>query len=656
MTVRGANVDAVQTGLDPCRFRLGHLPAAGSGRLAEPRTASIRQAHMDVSDYAAIGDCRTVALVSKQGAIDWLCLPNPSSPSYFGALLDSERGGMLSIRPQNLIWTERNYIDGTNVLQTTFHCAHGTLDVTDFITLETSEQQRHGLRPAHELIRLLDCTEGEISAEITYQPRPGYARHLPRLVNRHRLGWMCHCDGLGAFLQSDFDLNLAGESTLQANVKLQIGERRQLAFSVCENDIGVLLPLEQEATDRLNATTKWWKDWSEQCTYEGPYRKQVIRSCLALKLLTFSLSGAVLAAPTTSLPIGATGERNWDYRYCWLRDSSLVLEAFMQLGFQEESRAFLGWLLHATAQTQPRLQVMYDVYGRTGLTERELHYLRGHNGVGPVRIGNGAHSQLQLDIYGEVICAAAAFVAAGGMLDKTERKLLVGLGGVVCSLWRKPDQGIWEARSAPRHYTYSKVMCWVALDRLLEIHGILSFDANVEAWVRERDLIREDIEKNAFDADLNAYVAYYGSKQPDASLLLLARHGYVAADDPRMVGTCSFIEKHLRTQALLYRYPPDPNADGVGGAEGFFALCSFWLVDYLSLAGQRARAVGFFEQLLGLANDVGLYAEEFSPHDYSLRGNFPQAFTHIGLITAALSLARREREGERCGNGSLNAA
>jgi GH15 family glucan-1,4-alpha-glucosidase len=426
-------------------------------------------------------------------------------------------------------------------------------------------------------------------------------------------------------------------------------------FSACENDVAVLSPLGQESTDRLNATIEWWKRWCAQCTYSGPYVKQVIRSCLALKLLTFSLSGAVLAAPTTSLPVAATGERNWDYRYCWLRDSSLVLEAFMQLGFQEESRAFLGWLLHATAQTQPRLQVMYDIYGRTNLTERELHHLRGHNGIGPVRIGNGAHSQLQLDIYGEVACAAATFVAAGGTLDSTERKLLAGVGGIVCSLWSKADQGIWEARSAPRHYTYSKVMCWVALDRLLQIHRSLPFDTNVEVWVRERERIREDIDKNGFDTQLNTYVAYYGGKQPDASLLLLARHGYVAANDPRMIGTCSFIEKHLRTDALLYRYRPNADADGVDGEEGFFALCSFWLIEYLSLAGQRARATELFEQLLSFANDVGLYAEEFSAQDRSLRGNFPQAFTHIGLITAALAL-QSESQGGRRGDGSRDAA
>ncbi len=610
---------------------------------------------MDVSDYAAIGDCRTIALVSKHGSVDWLCLPNPSSPSFFGALLDSERGGLLSVQPQNLLWSEREYLDRTNVLQTTFHCEHGTLRVTDFITLETSDRQRHVLRPEHELIRLLECTQGEVSAKITYQPRPGYARRLPRVVDRRRLGWMCHCDGLGAFLQTDFDLNPVGKSALEGEVKLRAGERRQLVFSACENDVAVLLPLGQESTDRLNATIEWWKNWCAQCTYSGPYVKQVIRSCLALKLLTFSLSGAVLAAPTTSLPVAATGERNWDYRYCWLRDSSLVLEAFMQLGFQEESRAFLGWLLHATAQTQPRLQVMYDIYGRTNLTERELHHLRGHNGIGPVRIGNGAHSQLQLDIYGEVACAAATFVAAGGALDSTERKLLAGVGGIVCSLWSKADQGIWEARSAPRHYTYSKVMCWVALDRLLQIHRSLPFDTNVEVWVRERERIREDIDKNGFDTQLNTYVAYYAGKQPDASLLLLARHGYVAANDPRMIGTCSFTEKHLRTDALLYRYPPNADADGVDGEEGFFALCSFWLIEYLSLAGQRARATELFEQLLSFANDVGLYAEEFSAQDRSLRGNFPQAFTHIGLITAALAL-QSESQGGRRGDGSRDAA
>lgn len=611
---------------------------------------------MDVSDYAAIGDCRTIALVSKQGSVDWLCLPNPSSPSFFGALLDSERGGALTVRPRGLLRIERKYLDGTNVLQTRYHCERGVLVVTDFISLESNDQQCLALRPEHELIRLLECERGDVSAEIAYRPRPGYARRPPRLVNRGRLGWMCHSSGLVAFLQSDLELVPCGEAALQGEIALRAGERRQLVFSACENDVGVLIPLGEEAAQRREATIQWWKNWCAKCTYEGPHRDQVIRSCLALKLLTFSLSGAVLAAATTSLPVADTGERNWDYRYCWLRDASLVLEAFLQLGLREESRAFLGWLLHATALTQPRLQVMYDVYGRTRLKEYELTHLRGHQGVGPVRIGNGAHSQLQLDIYGEVICATAAFVSAGGSLDSTELKLLAGLGATVCSCWREADHGIWEARGAPRHYTYSKVMCWVALDRLLEIHRTLPFDADAERWSRERERIREEIDANGFDADLNSYVAYYGSRQPDASLLLLARYGYVSPTDPRMVGTCSFIERQLSVDGLLYRYPPGSDSDGVGGEEGFFALCSFWLIEYLSLANQQERAIELFARLLGLANDVGLYAEEFSPDDHALRGNFPQAFTHIGLITAALALARAKRKGDGSGDRRLDAA
>ena len=615
--------------------------------LPELPCEQIRLCAMNVSDYAAIGDCRTIALVSKSGSVDWLCLPNPSAPSFLGALIDSEHGGTLAVQPKDLLYSDRGYMEGTNVLQTRFHCKGGALQVTDFITMESAHRNRDSLRAKHELIRLLECKEGEVDVRITYQPRPGYARGVPRLFNRRRLGWMCQNGGLAAFLQSDIDLDLTAQATLQGNVTLRAGERRQLVFSACDNDLGVLLPLGQEAFERLHATVQWWQSWSNCCTYRGPYRGEVIRSCLALKLLTYSLSGAVLAAATTSLPVAATGERNWDYRYCWLRDSSLVLRAFLQLGFQEESRAFLGWLLHATALTQPRLQVMYDVYGRVGLTERELKHLRGHNGVGPVRIGNGAHSQFQLDIYAEVVCAAAAFVHAGGVLEIEERKLLAGLGKMVCSLWREADKGIWEARTAPRHYTYSKVMCWVALDQLLQIDRTLPFDADVEMWQLERDRIRQDVEKHGFNTDLNAYVAHYGSGQPDASLLLLSRYGYIAADDPRMVGTCRFIERHLSVNGLLYRYPPNQRSDGVEGAEGFFALCSFWLVEYLCAAGQRSRAIELFERLVSLANDVGLYAEEFSSTDYSLRGNFPQAFTHIGLITAALALSKSAKRGEQ---------
>jgi GH15 family glucan-1,4-alpha-glucosidase len=612
---------------------------------------------MNVSDYAAIGDCRTIALISKHGAVDWLCLPKPSSTSFFGALLDADAGGTLAVRPKEVLSIDRGYIGSTNVLNTRFQCRGGALTVTDFIRLAPSDEQRDSLRAEHELIRLLECTEGKVNLEIIYRPRPGYARDVPRLIDRGRLGWMCQRGGLAAFLQTDIELGLLADATLCGRVTLQAGEQRQLVFSACENDANVLLPLGNETTRALETTLEWWRNWSQQCSYRGAYRSEVIRSCLALKLLTFSLSGAVLAAATTSLPVASTGERNWDYRYCWLRDSSMVLRAFLQLGFRAESHAFLSWLLHATALTQPRLQVMYDVYGRTGLKERELKHLRGHAGIGPVRIGNGAHSQSQLDIYGEVVCAAAAYSRAGGVLDTTERKLLAGLGNTVCALWREPDQGIWEVRSEPRHHTYSKVMCWVALDQLLQLHRDLPFDADVRAWHHERQRIREDVETNGFDANLNAYVAYYGSKQPDASLMLLARYGYVEPRDPRMLGTCAFIESQLSVNGLLYRYPAEQGSDGLGGSEGFFALCSFWLVEYLSAAGERGRATELFERLLRLANDVGLYAEEFDSEDGSLRGNFPQAFTHLGLITAALALDRSAaQEGDERGNGRLDAA
>jgi GH15 family glucan-1,4-alpha-glucosidase len=398
--------------------------------------------------------------------------------------------------------------------------------------------------------------------------------------------------------------------------------------------------------ERLEGTIAWWRAWSTQCQYEGPYGAHVRRSALTLKLLTYSLSGAVVAAATTSLPEGDTGDRNWDYRYCWLRDTSLVLQSFLDLGFIRESAAFLDWLLHATRLTWPDLQVLYDVFGEANLPEREIARLDGYKGLGPVRVGNGAHEQAQHDIYGDVILTAFSFVERGGILGIDERKLLAGFGRAVRKRWREPDHGIWEIRLPPRHNTYSKLMCWVALDRLLKLDEHMGLYVDAAALRAERAAVRDDIERNGFSTQVNSYVGFYGGDAADASLLLLARYGFIPAGDPRMVGTCQHIERTLGVDGLLYRYPPGRAYDGVGGTENLFGICSFWLIDYLARLGETDKAVALFEKMLGYANDVGLYAEELDALTKEPLGNFPQAFTHVGLITAALALAQAE-EGRR---------
>jgi GH15 family glucan-1,4-alpha-glucosidase len=604
------------------------------------------QQYPPIGDYAAIGNCRTLALVSRAGSIDWLCLPHFSGPSVFAAMLDAERGGRFAVIPRDVQDVHRMYVHDTNVLCTTYHCSRGVLRLTDFLTAHAGLEATHRLEAQHELVRIVECIEGEVALDAIYAPRPDYARHTPRLQHRGALGWACTYRGMIAFLTSDLGFEAKDPATLAASATLEAGERRQLVFSYSECDIGVVNPLGDAVQQRLDSTVRWWRSWSARSIYEGPYRGPVMRSALALKLLTFSLSGAVIAAATTSLPEGRTGARNWDYRYCWLRDTSLVLQSFLDLGFVSESRAFLGWLLHATRMTQPRLQVLYDVFGETSLTEYELDDLEGYRGIGPVRIGNAAHEQLQLDVYGEVVLTAFDYVERGGALDDYERRLLVGFGRSVCELWRSPDQGIWEIRLPPRHNTYSKLMCWTALDRLVKLDERIGLPIDCGAMRRERDAIRDDIEAHAFDRELMSYVGYYGGKAPDASLLLMARYGYIDAKDERMVGTWRLMERELMHDGLLYRYPPGPSYDGVEGGENLFGICSFWLVDYLARLGEVDRAEVLFEQLLGCANDVGLYAEELDRETKAPLGNFPQAFTHVGLITAALAIAQA-RAGHR---------
>jgi GH15 family glucan-1,4-alpha-glucosidase len=441
-----------------------------------------------------------------------------------------------------------------------------------------------------------------------------------------------------AYLHSNLDFQLSEEGTLVANAAMRAGDERIAVLTACENEVVVIHPLGETTHKRLQHTISWWQQWAARCRYDGPYRAAVVRSCLTLKLLTYCLSGAMVAAATTSLPEKDSGGGNWDYRYCWLRDSSMVLMSFIELGFDWEGTAFIEWLLHATKLTQPRLQVLYDIFGETDLRERELPYLEGYRGIGPVRVGNAAHEQLQLDVYGEVVLAAYCYVTLGGRLDRYERKLVAGFGEVVRRMWRCPDQSIWEVRGSPRHYTYSKLMCWVALDRAVKLHQLMGLDIDEAAYRSDCEQIRADIEANAYNGELESYVGYYGGREPDATLLLLARHEYIAHDDPRMLSTCRYIEKQLGVDGFLYRYLPGGAYAGTEDQENLFGACIFWMIEYLAGLGRVDEATRCFEQALAAATDLGLYAEEFDVCTKKPVGNFPQAFTHVGLIRAALAI------------------
>lgn len=635
----------VGTGADHRSERAeGYQSARGNARPRAAATAEASEPGSEpepaIADYAIIGDCRTAALVSREGSIDWLCLPHFSGPSVFGALLDPGKGGRFAIHPRDSFTAERRYRDTTAVLETTFHTAGGTVRLIDLMPIP---EDSGALAPMREVLRIVEGVEGTVDLQILFEPRPDYARHTPRLADRGALGWACEwgCDLL--MLHADALLEATQDGTAATGVlRVEAGRSHAFSLTYVRGDVAVVAPLGEDAALRLRSTEAWWRDWVAQCRYDGPHRDKVLRSAVTLKLLTFAPSGAVIAAPTTSLPEWLGGDRNWDYRFCWLRDAALTMRAFTGLGLQDEAQAFLAWLLHATQLTRPELQIMYDIYGRTHLEELSLDHLEGFRHSRPVRIGNGAHAQLQLDVYGEVVLAAHDYVANGGRLQPDEARALAGFGHTVCRLWREPDCGIWEVRGAPRQYTFSKVMCWLALDRLLDLHERGMVQVPVERFRRERAAIAEMIEARGFNPALPGYAAEMDSDAPDASLLLMACLGYRSATDPRMVATYDLIQRRLaRGGGLLLRYEPD--YDGLAGPAGAFGPCGFWAVDNLVGRGETETAERMFTGLLAFGNDLGLFTEVVDEDTGVPLGNFPQAFTHVGLITAALSLAKAPR-------------
>jgi GH15 family glucan-1,4-alpha-glucosidase len=578
-----------------------------------------------------IGDGRTAALISRRGSVDWLYLPQFSAPSVFGAILDHRRGGRLVVCPEQIGEVSRRYVGPTNVLETTFRTEHGVMRVTDLMPIAPD-----ALQPERELVRIVEGVEGEADVRVSFEPRPDYARARVRLVRRGAFTFACEHAGELFALQADLPLAIDERAgAVAGRVRRRAGERRYLSLSYAHGGIAVLPGLGADADRRLAATLRWWEDWISGCRYHGPYRDAVVRSALTLKLMTFALSGAVVAAPTTSLPEIMGGSANWDYRFCWLRDAALALQTLLDIGYAVEAEAFLRWLLHATRLTQPKLQLVYDVYGEADLVEQELTHLEGYAGSRPVRIGNEAWRQLQLDVYGEVVAAACAFVESGGHLDRYEARLLRGFGKTVCREWRKPDQGIWERRGGAWHHTQSKAMCWVALDRLLRLHAQGRLELPADDFRKERAAIREAIETHGYDPALGSYVGVFDSRKLDASLLLMARYGYQHPANARMRSTYELIERRLGCDGLMFRFG---DAEGDRPTEGAFGLCGFWAVDYLAQLGEAQRAADRFERVLSFANDLGLFGDEIDPASGQALGNFPQSYTHVGLIAAAVSL------------------
>ncbi len=584
-----------------------------------------------IGDYAVIGDCRTAALVSRSGEIAWWCAPHFSSPSIFGSLLDVDLGGRFLITAVGPATVRRQYRPGSNVLETTFTTDTGSFRLIDLMPLPCGPAE---LQPMREILRGLAGLDGAVRVRIELSPRPDYARETAHLHRRGRNLWAWSWGGHLLLIHSDAELT-ADDSSLSGEIVLKAGESRWLSLSYERNEIGVVPGLGGSAEQRLAETDAWWRQWSQRARYDGPHREAVVRSALALKLLCSAQSGTVIAAPTTSLPEWPGADRNWDYRYCWLRDAALTMRAFTGLGYLDEGRAFLDWLLHATRLTWPRLQVLYDIYGRTDLPESELSHWRGFRDSQPVRIGNAARVQLQLDVYGAVCFAARNLVDATGSLPRDEARLLHGFGDEVCRNWQQPDHSIWEVRGPPRCYTFSRIMCWGALHSLLQLQasGHMRLKPHVAAAA---SAIRDCVETHGYNSRVHSYVAVLDGEQADGSLLLAGCLGYRDPRDERMRGTFDYVHRKLGRNGLLYRY--EPGADGFASPEGAFAICSFFAIDHLAKRRERAAAWEAFRHVLSFANDVGLLAEEIDPESGELLGNFPQAYTHVGLINAALAL------------------
>ncbi|HET7271947.1 MAG TPA: glycoside hydrolase family 15 protein, partial [Rubrobacter sp.] len=590
------------------------------------------------------GDCHSAGLISCDGSLDWLCLPRFDSPSIFAAMLDADNGGRFLVRPVGEFRTERRYLTDTNVLETVFRTPTGACVLRDLMPVFSEEDKQAHLTPEHELLRELEGLEGEVEVEILYDPRPNYGRLRSVLERRGMFGLWCEVDGAALALRSELPLVLSDSDRSACGVsKIRSGEHKYLSLTYSTEAPAVIPLLGEAARERIDRTVRWWREWADRCAYIGPYREAVVRSALTLKLMTYAPSGALVAAPTTSLPEWLGGVRNWDYRYCWLRDASFTLRALFSLGYQEEAEAFLGWLLHATRLTWPELQVLYDVFGEAKVPERELSWLEGYAGSRPVRIGNDAQGQLQLDVYGEVIDAAAQFLDRGGRFDRDTSRMLDGLGHTVCRRWREPDEGIWEGRSGRFHHTHSKVLCWVALDRLVKMHEAGHLEVSVDLFRTIRDEIRRDIEFHGYNGRVGSYTRTFDGEEMDASLLTLPHYGYIEGKHPRMRSTCASIHEKLARDGLIYRYESDTD-DGLPPGEGTFGICSFWAVECVARGGDVEGSRRAFERVLSYANDVGLFAEEIDPETGAALGNFPQAFTHIGLINAALTLAERQQE------------
>ncbi|MEU4547782.1 glycoside hydrolase family 15 protein [Nonomuraea dietziae] len=584
---------------------------------------------MRIEDYALIGDMQSAALVARDGSIDWLCLPRFDSPSCFGALLGSERNGHWWLGPTGRPTADRRrYRDETLILESEYDTPTGTVRVIDFMPPRDRTP---------DVVRIVEGVSGTVEMSTVIRIRFDYGRIVPwvRRTNGH-LQAVGGPDSI--WLHSPVPLK-GGDYAHRATFHVKEGER--VAFVFTWHPSHEPMPRLISAEDHLVQTEELWAEWVAQCTYKGPWREAVVRSLITLKALTYAPTGGIVAAPTTSLPEDLGGVRNWDYRFCWLRDATMTLDALIGAGFLDEAAAWRAWLLRAIAGRPQDLQIMYGVAGERRLPEMELGWLAGYENSRPVRIGNGAVEQLQLDVYGEVMNCLYLARTSGLAPDDRAWSIQRGLLDYVEEHWDEPDEGLWEVRGPRRHFTHSKVMCWVALDRAIRQVENFGRTGPVERWKALRAQIHAEICDKGYDPVRNTFTQSYGSAELDASLLLIPIVGFLPVDDPRVRGTVSAIENELLSDGFVLRYPvaADNDVDGLPGGEGAFLACSFWLVEVMAMQGRKDEACALFDRLLMLRNDVGLLAEEYDPRYGRLVGNFPQAFSHVPLVHAARALS-----------------
>jgi GH15 family glucan-1,4-alpha-glucosidase len=602
-----------------------------------------------LEEYGLIGNMHSAALVGRDGAIDWLCLPRFDSPAIFSAILDDEKGGTFSISAPGATDLRQLYFPETNVLTTRFGGHDSVAQITDFMPIGeqgdgtgTHRMYSNGAGNEVRLIRYVQGVLGETKLRLECRPRFnfGATNHTVEMSDSGVVFMAETGERLSLSLPCEYticDGGVVAEFTLGPNQALTFA----LELLTRENSRPKILSAAQ-GQELFHETVAFWRDWVSRCAYTGRWREEMVRSLLTLKLLTYSPTGAIIAAPTTSLPEQIGGSRNWDYRYCWIRDSALTLQAFMRMGYVEEARMFMRWIgdrCRDTTDSEHPLQIMYGISGEKELPEIELNHLDGYRGSKPVRVGNGAHKQLQLDMYGELLEAVFVYNRHAYPIPFDLWRSLSRILDWVASNWRAPDEGIWEVRGGRRHFVHSKLMAWNALAKGLKLADDRSFPASRELWINARDEILLEIMEKGWSHELQSFVQSYGSDVLDASLLQLLNIGALSPRDPRMMSTVAQIEQRLAHDSLVYRYDHSKSPDGLTGTEGTFTMCTFWLVEALTRMGRLDDARFLFERMLGYASPLGLYAEETGTTG-ELLGNFPQAFTHLSLINAAFILDR----------------